>query len=72
MTIRTMNSVEEARQISQVTARLLTKFPTAPREAVETAVEDAVAHFNGGRIRDFVPLLIERTATTKLASLIEQ
>ncbi|MGV9870686.1 three-helix bundle dimerization domain-containing protein [Rhodococcus koreensis] len=66
-----MNSVEEARQIWQVTTRLLTKFPTTPQEVVETAVEEAAAHFKSGRIRDFVPLLIERTATAKLATLIE-
>ncbi|MFD9668421.1 three-helix bundle dimerization domain-containing protein [Rhodococcus sp. NPDC059968] len=67
-----MNSAEEARQVSQVTTRLLTKFPTASREVVESAVEEAVAHFQSGRIRDFVPLLIERTATAKLATLIER
>ncbi|MFD9666943.1 three-helix bundle dimerization domain-containing protein [Rhodococcus sp. NPDC059968] len=66
-----MNSAEEARQISQVTTRLLTKFPAASPEVVETAVEEAAAHFKSGRIRDFVPLLIERTATAKLATLIE-
>ncbi|MFD9664396.1 three-helix bundle dimerization domain-containing protein [Rhodococcus sp. NPDC059968] len=65
-----MNSAE-ARQVSQVTTRLLTKFPTASPEVVESAVEEAVAHFTSGRIRDFVPLLIERTATAKLASVIE-
>ncbi|RZL76446.1 MAG: hypothetical protein EOP32_29000 [Rhodococcus sp. (in: high G+C Gram-positive bacteria)] len=66
-----MNSTEEARQISQVTERLLNRFPTASREAVEIAVEGAVAHFAGTRIRDFIPLLVERTATARLASLIE-
>ena len=66
-----MNSAEEARQISRVTARLTAKYPTASHEVVETAVEEAVDHFRTGRIRDFVPLLIERTATAKLATLIE-
>ncbi|UOT03875.1 hypothetical protein MPY17_34125 [Rhodococcus opacus] len=66
-----MNSAEEARQVSQVTTRLLTKFPTASPEVVESAVEEAAANFESGRIRDFVPLLIERTATAKLATLIE-
>ncbi|MFC0451233.1 three-helix bundle dimerization domain-containing protein [Rhodococcus jostii] len=65
-----MNSAEEARQISQVTTRLITKFPAVPQEAVEAAVHDAVVQFEGGRIRDFVPLLIERTATANLVSSI--
>ncbi|MFD9664805.1 three-helix bundle dimerization domain-containing protein [Rhodococcus sp. NPDC059968] len=58
-----MNSAEEVRQISQVVTRLLNKFPAASRDAVEAAVEAAVAHFAGCPIRDFVPLLVERTAT---------
>ena len=66
-----MNSAEEVRQISQVVTRLLNKFPTASAEAVEAAVETAVAHFAGCPIRDFVPLFVERTATAKLAALLE-
>ncbi|BAH48492.1 hypothetical protein ROP_02450 [Rhodococcus opacus B4] len=65
-----MNSAEEARQILQVTTRLITKFPAVPRESVEAAVQDAVVQFEGGRIRDFVPLLIERTATANLVSSV--
>ncbi|MDT2009480.1 hypothetical protein FXW78_46865 [Rhodococcus opacus] len=66
-----MNAAEEARQLSQVATRLLNKFPTASREAVGTAVGEAVAHFAGCPIRDFVPLLVERAATAKLGSLVE-
>ncbi|GCE44687.1 MULTISPECIES: three-helix bundle dimerization domain-containing protein [Rhodococcus] len=49
-----MNAEEKARQISQVTVRLLNKFPAGSREAVGTAVAEAVAHFVGCPIRDFV------------------
>jgi hypothetical protein len=66
-----MNSAEEARQLSQVATRLLNKFPAASREAVGTAVGEAVSHFEGCPIRDFVPLLVERAATAKLGSLLE-
>ncbi|MGW4340130.1 three-helix bundle dimerization domain-containing protein [Rhodococcus koreensis] len=66
-----MNAAEEARLISQVTTRLLNKFSAASREAVEVAVEDAVTHFAGCPIRDFVPLLVERMATAELGSLTE-
>ncbi|MGW4337949.1 three-helix bundle dimerization domain-containing protein [Rhodococcus koreensis] len=66
-----MNAAEESRQISQVTVRLLNKFPGASREAVGTAVGESVAHFVGCPIRDFVPLLVERAATAKLGSLLE-
>ncbi|MFC9769003.1 three-helix bundle dimerization domain-containing protein [Rhodococcus jostii] len=67
-----MNSAEEARRISQVTLRLLARFPTASRESVQADVEGAVARFEGTRIRDFVPLLVERTANAKLTSSIER
>lgn len=66
-----MNAAEEARQLSQVATRLLNKFPAASREAVGTAVGEAAAQFAGCSIRDFVPLLVERTATAKLGSLLE-
>ncbi|UZG60435.1 three-helix bundle dimerization domain-containing protein [Rhodococcus opacus] len=66
-----MNSAEEVRQLSRVTVRLLNKFPAASREAVGIAVGEAVAHFAGCPIRDFVPLLVERAVTAKLGSLLE-
>lgn len=66
-----MNSAEEERQLSQVTVRLLNKFPAASREMVGTAVGEAVAYFVGCPIRDFVPLLVERAATAKLGALLD-
>ncbi|ABG94917.1 hypothetical protein RHA1_ro03114 [Rhodococcus jostii RHA1] len=63
-----MNPTEEARQISQVIVRLLTKFQTASYATVEAAVEDALAHYAETRPRDLVPLLVEHTATATLAS----
>ena len=65
-----MNAAEEARQLSQVAARLLNTFPAASQEAVGTAVGEAVAQFAGCPIRDFVPLLVERAATAKLGTLL--
>ncbi|MFC9837884.1 three-helix bundle dimerization domain-containing protein [Rhodococcus sp. NPDC127530] len=50
-----VNSVEEARQMSLVTARLITRFLTVPHGAVGLAAEQAVARFAQARIRDFVP-----------------
>ncbi|MFC9357046.1 three-helix bundle dimerization domain-containing protein [Rhodococcus sp. NPDC057014] len=63
-----MNPTEEARQISQVLARLSTRFSDVSPQAVETAVEDAVAQYAGSPIRDLVPLLVERTAAMQLAA----
>lgn len=40
-------------------------------EAVGAAVGEAVAHFAGCPIRDFVPLLVERASTAKLGALLE-
>ncbi|RZL82463.1 MAG: hypothetical protein EOP32_11385 [Rhodococcus sp. (in: high G+C Gram-positive bacteria)] len=66
-----MSAAEEGRQISQVAARLLNRFPSASREAVGTVVGEAVAHFAGCPIRDFVPSLVERAVTAEFGSLVE-
>ncbi|MGV9869166.1 three-helix bundle dimerization domain-containing protein [Rhodococcus koreensis] len=63
-----MTPTEEARQISQVLARLSMRLSDASPQAVETAVEDAVAQYAQSPIQDFVPLLVERTAAAKIAA----
>ncbi|AZI65754.1 hypothetical protein ATN38_01750 [Rhodococcus sp. FH8] len=65
-----MTNDEEDRLIGQTLTRLTAKFPSVSAEAVAGAVESAHAHFAGHRIRDFVPLLVERMAKEKLSSLV--
>lgn len=65
-----VNSVEEDRLVSQVQARLTDKYPEVSSESIAAAIGEARAQFDGRRVRDFVPLLVERVANTKLASLV--
>lgn len=57
-----MTPEEELRQIGNVVDRLAVRHANVRRENVERAVHDAYARFTGRRVRDFVPLLVERSA----------
>jgi hypothetical protein len=57
----TMVKSEEA-LISEVQARLVTKFAEFPPDRVARAVAEAHARFEQSRVRNFVPLLVERRA----------
>lgn len=65
-----MDAEEERRMIDQVAERLAAAHPDIPAESVDEAVVAAHARFDGRRIRDFVPLFVERTATTDLVSRV--
>lgn len=65
-----MTNDEEDRLIAQTRTRLTAKYPSVSEETVARAVASAHAHFAGHRIRDFVPLLVERMAKEKLSSLV--
>lgn len=60
---------EERRLIAQVADRLARRYATVPVETVVAVVSDTHARFDGRRIRDFVPLLVERAAKEKLSGL---
>ena len=59
---------DEAHALHEVTARLVTQFPHVPSDDVQAIVTAAWDEFTGRPIRDFVPVLAERTARQKLAS----
>ncbi len=61
-----MTHDEELLHIDQVIDRLGTRFPDLPREGIEQVVRSAHEHFATGKVRDFVPLLVERLAREKL------
>ncbi|MDF3312478.1 hypothetical protein P3H15_46895 [Rhodococcus sp. T2V] len=64
-----MTHDEELLHIDQVIDRLDTRFPDLPRESIEQVVRSAHEHFATGKVRDFVPLLVERLAREKLQGL---
>ncbi|AZG43912.1 three-helix bundle dimerization domain-containing protein [Gordonia insulae] len=60
------NNKDELRQISEVQDRLIGMYTHRDPDEVATAVQSAYRHFDDTRVRDFVPLLVERRANSDL------
>jgi hypothetical protein len=58
----------EAALIDEVRERLGRKFSHIPDEEIWASVAKANARFTHSRVRDFIPLLVERRAAAELAS----
>jgi hypothetical protein len=52
----------------RVIARLRQQFPELPADAVEQAVYGRYDQFDGAPIRDFLPILVERSAHQDLSA----
>ncbi|MFC9559051.1 three-helix bundle dimerization domain-containing protein [Agromyces sp. NPDC056965] len=61
-----MDHTEEARAVGEVIDRLAGRFPDLPRDHVAAVVEAAHLELEGNPVRDFVPVLVERTAKQRL------
>lgn len=61
-----MQEQTEVQALAGVQARLMERFPELGAEAVASAVRSAQAEMTGP-IRDYVPVLVERTARERLA-----
>jgi hypothetical protein len=59
---------DEHRELEQVRSRLIERFPQVPAETVQLTVHDVHSKFDG-RIRDYVPILVEREARNRLAAI---
>lgn len=55
--------------IRQVLDKLLQQFPQVPATTVHAVVDDVHSHMTG-RIRDFVPVLVERRSRDVLRSMV--
>jgi len=55
-----VDRAEEKRQIGEVVDRLTEAFPDVPDHVITDAVDRAHRRFAQARIRDFVPLFVER------------
>lgn len=62
-----MTTTEETRVLSQVSARLTSRFPQAEPDRLKRAVESAYHDLDGAPIRDFVEILVERDAADALS-----
>ncbi|PBC39170.1 hypothetical protein CJ179_37660 [Rhodococcus sp. ACS1] len=56
----------EEHDIDVVRSRLIQRYPDLDPEVVEDLIVVVLARFDGCRIRNFVPLLVERAATRTL------
>ncbi|MGA9872223.1 MAG: hypothetical protein WBQ44_13920 [Rhodococcus sp. (in: high G+C Gram-positive bacteria)] len=67
MAITTDTSPDEQRSLDEIRTRLGAAFPEIDAAAIDDAVGAAHRRFDGGRIRDFVPLFVEREASARLS-----
>jgi len=58
----------EAESMSRVVTPLRQQFPELPADTVEQAVYGRYDEFDGRPIRDFVPILVERSARHDLSA----
>jgi hypothetical protein len=59
--------ISEQLLIAEVQRRLSSKYAHLPPDEISAAIESAYARFDQSRIRDFVPLFVERRARAELA-----
>jgi hypothetical protein len=57
----------EAALIDEVRERLVRRYSHVPKDQISAAVTQAHARFTQSRVRDFIPLLVERRAGAELA-----
>jgi hypothetical protein len=62
----TRENMNEDEALASVVGRLTEKFPDVPQPEVASVVEDARHHFDDAKVRDFVPVLVEREARDRL------
>ncbi|ULN40765.1 hypothetical protein MI149_24510 [Mycolicibacterium crocinum] len=68
-----VDRADEQRQIDQVVSRLTELFPYVPDHIITETVDSTYRRFDGARIREFVPLFVERScrATFVLQPAVE-
>ncbi|MCA1008953.1 hypothetical protein LCL87_24855 [Rhodococcus hoagii] len=62
-----MEADGEALQIDQVIERLIIRHPAVPPGEVERVVRGIHARFVDGKVREFIPLLVEKAARRHFA-----
>lgn len=63
-----MTTINESEHLAAVQDRLAAALPGVSRRDIERAVASEYARFEGRSVRDFVPLLVERSARQALRS----
>ncbi len=63
---RPMDNSVEPKGLAQVTSRLSARFPHLSSTEVERTVSELFAEYGSSRVRDFVPIFVEREAAQRL------
>jgi uncharacterized protein (DUF433 family) len=61
-----MGVIEEVRARDHVVDRLAEKYPEVPRKRIEDIVEQEHRSLDAGRVRDYVPILVEHAVRDRL------
>ena len=61
-----MDDTEKHETIAKVTDRLAARYPETPRNLIAAVVAEEYALLDSGRIRTYIPTLVERGARNRL------
>ena len=67
-----MAKKSEAQAVAAVVDRLAAHFPGQPRSVIEDVVAHEHSLFDEGRVRDYIPILVERAAKLRLSGRAPQ
>ncbi|SEL38465.1 three-helix bundle dimerization domain-containing protein [Rhodococcus maanshanensis] len=65
-----MTGDDELLQVEHVIARLIARYPSEPPTDIEHTVRTIHQRFANGKVRDFVPLLVEKAARRQIADRV--
>jgi hypothetical protein len=60
---------DEQRSVDEVIDRLAKKFPDMDRDRIRQIVDEEHHAFDGKPVRDFVPVLVEKSAKRRIKAL---
>ena len=67
-----MTKDDEAKSIGRVVAELGQRFPGVPTSVVERLVADQYRQFEGAPIRDYIPVMVKRSAKEYLTLIVAE
>lgn len=67
-----MSESGETQAMAQVIDRLSQRFPSLERDQIANVVQEEYGHLEEGRVRDFVPVLVEKAAKNRLKKVAEE
>jgi len=65
---RMLSPEDETRAVTEVSQRLVESFPDVAPDVIQHTVHTSHEQFAGSPVRDFVPVLVERSAKSSLSA----